>query len=282
MEMIDHKEIAIKAAQEVYEYVSPLFGAKIDESLVRAHLFAIIEKAAADPAVEASHYYCDEGTDEDPTPVHRCNQNAVSGGEAERGYRLALEGMVAAFDGDGYGNATIIRITRECAMSVAKQTLGWVSPEPAPSTPADGGGCEPSGLERGTVTVDEVLERFADYDIKDESDICTPTAAPAVPADKTLAAQIHDARCSWGMLKSRIEDELDDWWSNIDRIATDYHDNSLEVYFEDHVVDLEATTEQQEQIWAWGFGRFWLNFKGGEHKGGTERFYVRARSQGSK
>lgn len=21
------------------------------------------------------HYYCDEGTDEDPTPVHRCNQN---------------------------------------------------------------------------------------------------------------------------------------------------------------------------------------------------------------
>jgi hypothetical protein len=22
------------------------------------------------------HYYCDEGTDEDPTPVHRCNQQA--------------------------------------------------------------------------------------------------------------------------------------------------------------------------------------------------------------
>lgn len=22
------------------------------------------------------HYYCDEGTDEDPTPVHRCGQNA--------------------------------------------------------------------------------------------------------------------------------------------------------------------------------------------------------------
>lgn len=21
------------------------------------------------------HYYCEEGTDEDPTPVHRCNQN---------------------------------------------------------------------------------------------------------------------------------------------------------------------------------------------------------------
>lgn len=24
---------------------------------------------------DSKHYYCDEGTDEDPTPVHRCNQN---------------------------------------------------------------------------------------------------------------------------------------------------------------------------------------------------------------
>jgi hypothetical protein len=25
---------------------------------------------------EGDHYYCDEGTDEDPTPIHRCGQNA--------------------------------------------------------------------------------------------------------------------------------------------------------------------------------------------------------------
>lgn len=90
-------------------------------------------------------------------------------------------------------------------------------------------------------------------------------------ADKgTLADRIHDGKSA----ESDIEDELDTWWGGVDHIGTDYYDNSLEVYFEDHMVDLEATPEQQQAIYDMGFSRFWLNFKGGQHKGGTERHYV--------
>ncbi len=32
---------------------------------------------------EWKHYYCDEGTDDDPTPVHRCDQNKDKGHEQE-------------------------------------------------------------------------------------------------------------------------------------------------------------------------------------------------------
>jgi hypothetical protein len=74
--------------------------------------------------------------------------------------------------------------------------------------------------------------------------------------------------------RSEIEDELDEWWPSFDRITADSYDNSLEVYFEPHVVDLEPTPEQVAAIFSWGFSRFWLNFQGGKREGGTERHYV--------
>ena len=46
----------------------------------------------------------------------------VSGGEAE--FRFALEGMVAAFD-TWYPDESVAKTTRACAMSIAKQALGW-------------------------------------------------------------------------------------------------------------------------------------------------------------
>ena len=82
-----------------------------------------------------------------------------------------------------------------------------------------------------------------------------------------------------GQAEGAIEDEISEWWPSLSHTSTDWYDNSLEIYFEDHVVDLEATPEQQEQIWKWGFSRFWLNFKGGRHKDGTERAYVKPRAE---
>ena len=85
----------------------------------------------------------------------------------------------------------------------------------------------------------------------------------------TVADQIH---CGYSA-RNNLEDYLDGWWEHIDRITTDYYDNSLEIYFEDHVVDLEPTPEQIQEIFDMGFFRFWLNFQGGKRKGGTERYY---------
>lgn len=90
-------------------------------------------------------------------------------------------------------------------------------------------------------------------------------------ADKdTPADLIHVG----GAVVGEIEDELGSWWSSFDRIATDSSDNSLEIYFEPHVEDLEPTPEQVNAIYAWGFSQFWMNFRGGKREGGTERHYV--------
>lgn len=40
-------------------------------------------------------------------------------------WKKQTESLVAAFDGDDYGDADVVRITRESALSVAKQELGW-------------------------------------------------------------------------------------------------------------------------------------------------------------
>lgn len=47
----------------------------------------------------------------------------------ESGVQQALEGIVAAFDNDE-GDVEIRRVTRECAMSIAKQALGWDTAPP--------------------------------------------------------------------------------------------------------------------------------------------------------
>lgn len=58
------------------------------------------------------------------TLLTRCNALEVERKEL----RDALEGMVvAAFDTD-YGDLSIALTTHECAMSGAKQTLGWDTP----------------------------------------------------------------------------------------------------------------------------------------------------------
>jgi hypothetical protein len=97
---------------------------------------------------------------------------------------------------------------------------------------------------------------------------CTVEVSPPA-ATPTRADCIHDGRTAVGL----IEDELYDWWPSFDRITTDIHDNSLEIYFEPHVEDLEPTPEQVTAIFSWGFSRFWMNFKGGKRSGGTERYY---------
>jgi hypothetical protein len=99
---------------------------------------------------------------------------------------------------------------------------------------------------------------------------CTVEVAPS-GVTPTRAERIHDGRGA----VCEIEDELDDWWEGVDRTTTDVYDNSLEIYFEPHVEDLEPTPEQVAAILSWGFSRFWLNFKGGQRDGGTERRYVK-------
>lgn len=50
----------------------------------------------------------------------------------------SLGGMVAAFDGEGYGDTSIVETTRECALSVAIQTLGWDRKQDANTSVSDG------------------------------------------------------------------------------------------------------------------------------------------------
>lgn len=92
--------------------------------------------------------------------------------------------------------------------------------------------------------------------------------------EKTLAEQAHDARLRYGRLIDEIEEAFENDWPWIDRAMTDWHDNSLEIYFEDHVAEFEANETQLMKVWQWGFYRFWLNFKGGVLKGGTEKAYL--------
>lgn len=54
--------------------------------------------------------------------------------------RFALEGMIAAFDRDDYGDASIVATTRECALSVAKRAVGWSAAAPSAATGAAEGG----------------------------------------------------------------------------------------------------------------------------------------------
>lgn len=79
---------------------------------------------------------------------------AVAGppGDDEDEIRFALEGMIAAFDRDDYSEASIVATTRECALSVAKQAVGWDATTPSP-TPA-------------RTTWNAVLAEFADTAIK--------------------------------------------------------------------------------------------------------------------
>jgi hypothetical protein len=93
-------------------------------------------------------------------------------------------------------------------------------------------------------------------------------AGAFAPKD-SLADLIHTGNAA----TSEIGDELDTWWPSFERITADYYDNSLEIYFEPHVEDLEPTPEQVAAIFSWGFSRFWMNFKGGKRSGGTERYY---------
>lgn len=86
----------------------------------------------------------------------------------------------------------------------------------------------------------------------------------------TAADRIHAGRNVAGLL----EDEMDEWWPSLDRLSFDSYDNSMEIYFEDQVNDLEPTPEQLTRIWEFGFDRCWLNFKGGKHNGGSERAYT--------
>lgn len=52
--------------------------------------------------------------------------------------RFALEGMIAAFDDPQHEGNEVGRITRECAMSVAKQAVGWpVAPVESEEEPED-------------------------------------------------------------------------------------------------------------------------------------------------
>jgi len=91
----------------------------------------------------------------------------------------------------------------------------------------------------------------------------------------TLADRLFDAKSKYYAIVDEIEEVLDEWWpESVERITTDVHDTSLEVYW---MLDyeIEATPEQQAQIWAWGFTRFWLNFNGGTLKGGTEKYYYK-------
>jgi hypothetical protein len=95
------------------------------------------------------------------------------------------------------------------------------------------------------------------------------------PDELSLAKSMHDARLAYAAAEDKIETVIDEWWPDLlDRITTDYYDNSLEIYFEDTVEDFEPTSEQVAQFWEWGFFRCWLNFKGGQSKGGTERAYT--------
>lgn len=52
--------------------------------------------------------------------------------------RLALEGMIAAFDVSNYGDASIVATTRECALSIAKRAVGWTFASPAPKEEDEG------------------------------------------------------------------------------------------------------------------------------------------------
>ena len=98
-----------------------------------------------------------------------------------------------------------------------------------------------------------------------------------VSKPKTLAHEMFNAKCRFQGFESDVEDLLDDWWPSVDHITTDYHDVSIGIYFEDHVVDLEPSPEQVAQFWTWGFDRVWLNFKGGKSKNGMERSYLNPR-----
>lgn len=97
-----------------------------------------------------------------------------------------------------------------------------------------------------------------------------------VQPTQTLADRLFDAKCAYYNIVDEVEEVLDQWWPDqVDRLTTDLHDTSLEVYFVADY-DTEATPEQQAQFWQWGFARFWLNFNGGEQKGGTEKYYYRS------
>lgn len=40
-------------------------------------------------------------------------------------WKEQTESLVAAFDRDDYGDEEVVRVTRECALNVAKEELGW-------------------------------------------------------------------------------------------------------------------------------------------------------------
>ena len=66
------------------------------------------------------------------------------------------------------------------------------------------------------------------------------------------------------LIESKIEDLLDETIPWLEKISSDYYDNSLEVYSsleKNSIENFDSYLEPlKELVWSMGFSRFWINF----------------------
>jgi len=93
------------------------------------------------------------------------------------------------------------------------------------------------------------------------------------PTIKTLAAIMHEGKFAAETVGEAVCEMFE---NSVDRIASDYYDNSLEIFMEPGASkDIRATPEQDAAIRAMGFSRYWINWPDGwERHGMGELFCV--------